>query len=123
MALKSARTRILLVQGDATVQHLRALMLRMKGHDVETARNLQEARTKLNARKYHLAIVDVGHFAGPGLEFCEEMKQQHHGLKVLMQAEDGVFPLTNSCPDRVVRKQEGPHHFVQEVERLLAGAA
>ena len=122
MALKSARTRILLVQGDATVQHLRALMLRMKGYDVETARNLQEARAKLSGRKYHLAIVDVGHFAGPGLEFCEEMKQQHRGLKVLMQAEDGVFPLTNSCADRVVRKQEGPHHFVQEVERLMGAA-
>jgi hypothetical protein len=23
------------------------------------------------------------------------------------------------CPDKVVSKQEGPHHFVEEVERLL----
>jgi DNA-binding NtrC family response regulator len=122
MAAKRSRTRILLVQGDATVQHLRALMLRMKGYEVETAGNLHEARVKLSERPYHLAIVDVGHFAGPGLAFCEEMKRLHHGLKVLMQAEDGVFPLVNSCPDRVVPKQEGPHYFVQEVERVLGAA-
>jgi hypothetical protein len=66
--------------------------------------------------------VDVGHFAAPGLKFCEEMKQLHPGLKVLMQAEDGVFPLVDACPDRVVPKQEGPHRFVTEVERVLGAA-
>lgn len=97
-------------------------MLRMKGYEVESVRNLQEARAQLSGQKYHLAIVDVGRFAGPGLEFCEEVKQKHHGLKVLMQAEDGVFPVSNSCPDRVVPKQDGPHRFVQEVERVLGAA-
>src|SRR5689334_12979865 len=122
MASKRPRTRILLVEGDATVQHLRALMLRMKGYDVDTAGDLDDARIKLTEGKYHLAIVDVGHFAAPGLKFCEEMKQLHHGLKVLMQAEDGVFPLAHNCPDRVVPKQEGPLRFVTEVERVLGAA-
>ncbi|HKW75300.1 MAG TPA: response regulator [Terriglobales bacterium] len=122
MAFKRPRTKILLVEGDATAQHLRALMLRMNGYEVETAGDLDEARGKLSSGKYHLAIVDVGHFAAPGLEFCEDMKQRHHGLKVLMQAEDGVFPLEHGCPDRVVPKQEGPHRFVTEVERVLGAA-
>ena len=122
MAFKRPRTKILLVEGDPTVQHLRALMLRMKGYDVDTAGDLDEARIKLTEGKYHLAIVDVGYFAAPGLEFCEEMKELHHGLKVLMQAEDGVLPLADRCPDRVVPKQEGPHRFVMEVERVLGAA-
>lgn len=122
MAFKALRPRILLMEGDGTVQHLRALMLRMRGYDVETARDLKEARMMLSRESCHLVIVDVGHFAAPGLEFCEEMKQLYSGLKVLMQAEDGVFPLTHGCPDRVVPKQEGPHRFVMEVERVLGAA-
>jgi DNA-binding response OmpR family regulator len=112
--------RILLVNGYTTVQHLRALMLRMEGHHVDTAADLHAARAVIaTAREYDLAIVDVGHFAGPGLAFCEEIKMKHPDLKVLMQVEESVFLDRDSCPDKVVSKQEGPHHFVREVERML----
>ena len=43
------KTRILLVDGDSTVQHLRALMLRMQGYDVDTAADLDAARTVIAA--------------------------------------------------------------------------
>jgi DNA-binding response OmpR family regulator len=111
--------RILLVDGYTTVQHLRALMLRMEGHHVDTAADLHAARAVIAARKYDLAIVDVGHFAEPGLAFCAEIKMQYPRLKVLMQVEESVFLDRDSCPDKVVSKQEGPHHFVREVERML----
>lgn len=114
------KARILLVDGNSTVQHLRALMLRMRGYNVDTAIDLDAARTVISAAPvYDLLIVDVGHFADPGLEFCEEIKQRHPHQKVLMQVDGHIYLGRETCPDKVVSKQEGPHHFVEEVERLL----
>lgn len=111
--------RILLVDGDNTVQHLRALMLRMEGHQVDTAADLHAARAVLAVAHYDLVIVDVGHFAGPGLDFCEEIKKKYSHQKVLMQVDGHLFIDRNSCPDKVVSKQDGPQQFVHEVERML----
>lgn len=112
--------RILLVNGYTTVQHLRALMLRMQGYRVDTAADLNAARAVIaTSRAYDLVIVDVGHFAEEGLAFCEELKQKYSELKVLMQADGNLYLSRESCPDQVISKQEGPQHFMQEVERLL----
>ena len=120
MTPKRHKSRILLVDGNSTVQHLRALMLRMRGYNVDTAIDLDAARTVISAGlQYDLVIVDVGHFADPGLEFCEEIKQRHPHQKVLMQVDGHIYLGRETCPDKVVSKQEGPHHFVEEVERLL----
>jgi DNA-binding response OmpR family regulator len=114
------KSRILLVDGDRTVQHLRALMLRMQGYEVDTATDLSAARAVIAAaRRYDLIIVDVGHFAAPGLEFCEEIKKKYPRQKVLMQVDGQRYPGRESCPDEIVSKQEGPYRFVAEVERLL----
>ncbi len=43
------KSRILLVDGNSTVQHLRALMLRMRGYNVDTAVDLDAARTVISA--------------------------------------------------------------------------
>ena len=110
---------ILLVNGDPTVQQLRALMLRMQGYRVDTAGSLDDAREKMAGRTYRLVIVDVGHFADDGLDFCEEIKSRDPHQKFLIHAEDRVFPVKNDCPDDVVPKQEGPLTFVKAVERLL----
>ena len=120
MARAKSVPRILLVNGENTVQHLRALMLRMEGYHVDTAADLRAARAVIAAaRKYDLVIVDVGHFAAPGLAFCEEIKHRYPELKVLMQVDGNLFLERNSCPDEIVSKQEGPQHFVREVERML----
>jgi DNA-binding response OmpR family regulator len=117
---RSKRTsRILLVNGDATVQHLRALMLRLQGHEVDTAADLHAAHAASAIRQYELIIVDVGYFAQPGLDFCEEIKKKRPHQKVLMQTDPHVFLDRESCPDKVVSKQEGPQHFVHEVEQML----
>jgi DNA-binding response OmpR family regulator len=123
MTTSRRKSRILLVDGDTTVQHLRALMLRMQGYNVDTAIDLDAARTVISATPvYDLLIVDVGHFADPGLEFCEEIKQRHPHQKVLMQVDGHLYLGRDSCPDKVVSKQERPHHFVEEVERLLTAS-
>ena len=116
------KSRILLVNGDFTVQHLRALMLRLKGHDVDTASNLEQARKSLSTHKYELIIVDVGHFAEPGLQFCEELKAKYPGQKFLMQVDYQLFLYGNTCPDKVISSEEGPQQFVAEVERMLGAA-
>lgn len=119
MSAASRNTWILLVDGEPTVQHLRALMLRMKGYHVDAVSSLSDARTKMNERSYKLVIVDVGHYAELGVQFCEEIKSRDPRQKVLIHAEDRVFPLKSDCPDEVVPKQEGPLTFVNAVERML----
>jgi len=113
---------ILLVDGPPTVQHLRALMLRLEGHKVDTASDLASARDVLALRRYDLVIIDVGHFAQPGLDFCEDIKKRWPHQKVLMQADDRVYVQRDSCPDRVVSKQDNPRDFVQEVQLLLSAS-
>ena len=113
---------ILLVDGEATVQHLRALMLRMKGYHVDVATTLEQARSKMGERTYKLVIIDVGHYADVGVEFCEEIKRQNYHQKLLIHAEDRVFPLKSDCPDDVIPKQEGPLTFINAVERCLNAA-
>ena len=70
-------------------------------------------------------IVDVGHFADPGLEFCEEIKQRHPHQKVLMQVDGHIYLGRETCPDKVVSKQEGPSSFCGRsrtvAARFLAG--
>jgi DNA-binding NtrC family response regulator len=120
MARAKRTHRILLVNGYTTVQHLRALMLRMEGYSVDTAADLNAARAVIaTTRAYDLVIVDVGYFADEGLVFCEEIKKKHPDLKVLMQVHEKLFVDPNSCPDEIISRQEGPQHFVREVERLL----
>jgi DNA-binding response OmpR family regulator len=115
-------TWILLVDGEATVQHLRALMLRMKGYHVDIALSLAEAHQKIAEQSYKLVIVDVGHYADQGVDFCEEIKRKNPHQKLLIHAEDRVFPLKSDCPDDVIPKQEGPLTFVNAVERCLGAA-
>jgi DNA-binding NtrC family response regulator len=114
---------ILLVNGTTTVQNLRILMLRMRGFTVHGASSLDDARHLIKAKPYSLVIVDVGHYAGPGLEFCEEARQLRPHQKVMLQVEDNLLPLSHECPDKVIPKQEGPHAFVSEVERMLGASA
>ncbi len=111
------------MNGDFTVQHLRALMLRLKGHSVDTAATLEDARNLLSQHKYQLVILDVGHFAEPGLKFCEEIKEIHPGQKVLLQVDYHLFLYGNTCPDKVISNEEGPQHFVNEIESLLQQAS
>jgi CheY-like chemotaxis protein len=120
MARAKSKHRILLVNGYTTVQHLRALMLRMEGYRVDTAADLNAARAVITtSRNYDLVIVDVGYFAEEGIAFCEELKSRHNHMKVLMQVDGHLYLDRESCPDKVISKQEGPKHFVDEVERLL----
>jgi DNA-binding response OmpR family regulator len=112
-------SRLLLVDGNATVQHLRALMLRMKGHEVDIAADLLSAHAAIALRRYDLLIVDIGYFARPGLDFCEEVKKKRPGQKVLMQTDPHVYLERESCPDKVVAKHDGPHTFMHEVEQML----
>lgn len=117
------QSKILLVNGDSTVQQLRALMLRLKGYTVHIASSVDQARALLSRREHQLVIVDVGHFAQPGLEFCEELKNKYPEQRFLMQVDYHLFLYGSTCPDKVISNEEGPQHFVNEVETMLRDAA
>lgn len=87
---------------------------------MDTASNLEEARNLISTYQYQLVIVDVGHFADPGLQFCEELKQKYPNQKFLMQVDYHLFMHGNTCPDKVISREEGPQHFVSEVAKMLS---
>ena len=95
-----------------------ATVNRLCGSGLEAVANAARA-VITTPSNYDLVIVDVGHFAEEGLEFCEELKAKHNDVKVLMQVDGQLYLDRESCPDKVVSKQDGPKHFVDEVERLL----
>ena len=112
-------SRILLVNGDATVRHLRALILRMERYDVDTAVDLKAAQAAACMRIYYFIFVFFGLFAPPVLYFCVEIKNKRPHQKVLMQADAHLYLERESCPDKIVTKQDGPQHFVAQVEQML----
>lgn len=113
------RTTILLVAGDETAQHLRAMMLRLRGHAVERATDPGEALQKLGQKKYSLVIVDSNHPEG-AVEFCEEVKERMPGQKLAVLANNALYVQPASCPDDVISRHDGPEQFLIQVESLLA---
>ena len=59
---------ILLVDDHPDSLDLLARLLRRCGHDVETARSVEEATHAIGARRFHLLVSDIGLPDGSGME-------------------------------------------------------
>jgi DNA-binding NtrC family response regulator len=114
---------ILLVDGDETLQGLRTLMLRLRGYRVERVATLDDARRSTAAQPFGLVLIDVQRFPGLGLEFCEEMKAAHPGIKVAFLANHTLYLPPQSCPDEVIARQDGPEQFLTQVDELVGASA
>ncbi|HZQ90472.1 MAG TPA: hypothetical protein VFA60_01625 [Terriglobales bacterium] len=117
--LISAPGRILLVNGDATVQRLRKIMLRQRGYKVEGARTLGEALNMLTVGEFALVMVDVGHNAAEALEFCEQIKATNPAQKLALIANHTLYLPSEACPDEVLSKQDGPEQFLSSVDQMI----
>jgi DNA-binding NtrC family response regulator len=114
---------ILLVDGDETLQGLRTLMLRLRGYRVEHVGSLEAGREAADRGEFQLVIVDVQQFHAKSLDFCEELKAAHPGLKVAFLANHTLYLPPQSCPDEVISRQDGPEQFLAQVDALAEASA
>jgi DNA-binding response OmpR family regulator len=113
--------KILLVDDEPRIRELRALILEGQGHQVETADTLEEARAAWLPGKYSLIIVDLRRQPQEAMDFCEEIKAESpEQLIAFLTAPMVHVSPPNSCPDDVIRQEEGPEEFVKRVQSLLA---
>ena len=110
---------ILLVDGEGGLQRLRAMLLSGRGFDAELAKSLEDGFQKIRQRQYQLVVVDVKHYAQAALDFCEEVKRECPDLKVALMADHTIYFPANTCPDEIIRKQDGPEAFLNQVEGML----
>lgn len=114
---------ILLVDGDSTVQSLRALMLRLRGYNVERADSLPAARQRVADASFHLVLIDVQHHPDASLELCEELKASRPGIKVAFLANHTLYLPAATCPDEIIAQQDGPEQFLERVDELVGESA
>jgi len=114
---------ILLVDGDETLQGLRTLMLRLRGYQVDRVSSLEEAARRNAEKHYHLVLIDVQQHPDPGLELCEQLKATSPGLKVAFLADHTLYLPPQTCPDQLIARQDGPEHFLRQVDELLGASA
>lgn len=113
---------ILLVDGDETLQGLRTLMLRLRGYHVEQASSPEAARRRAAESPFHLVIIDVQQHPDAGLQLCEALKASHTGLKVAFLADHTLYLPPNTCPDEFISRQDGPEHFLRQVDELVGAS-
>jgi CheY-like chemotaxis protein len=114
---------ILLVDGDETLQGLRALMLRLRGYRVERVPSIPAAEEKLAAGGFDLVLIDIRQFVKVAVEFCESAKATHPGLKIAFLADHTLYLSRESCPDDVIARQDGPEQFLRQVDELVRASA
>ena len=114
---------ILLVDGDETLQGLRTLMLRLRGYHVDRVATLEDARRRAAEKPFHLVLIDVQRHPQAGLELCEELKATAPGLKVAFLADHTLYLPPETCPDDLIARQDGPEHFLRQVDELVGASA
>lgn len=114
------RKTILLVDDDAKLRQLRAAILSNLGHLITEVGSLEEARHHWQPRKFHLLVVGIQNRLAEAMEFCEEIKQADPEQLIAFLTPLTTYVRPDSCPDDVIQREEGPAHFVDKVQDLLA---
>jgi len=121
-----SRGTILFLDDDQELQSLVSAYLRERGYEVEPARTVKEARTVLACIRVDAAIVD-GLLPGMrGMDFIQELRQQHPTLPILFASAfwkdlESHDHLTRQLKvSRVLHKPYTPQELLLWVEQMLA---
>jgi CheY-like chemotaxis protein len=98
-------------------------MLRLRGYRVERVDSVEMARQRAARESFQLILIDVQQHPQVGLEFCEELKARHPGLKIAFLANHTLYLPQQTCPDRIIAQQDGPEQFLSQVDELLGASA
>ncbi len=76
--------RVLVLEDEASLRDILALILEDFGYEVEEAGSLKEAREKLNEEEFDLALVDLRLPDGSGMELVREIKRRSPETEVII---------------------------------------
>lgn len=111
--------KIILIQDNPYLVESRKLILENHGYAVGVVYSVKEARRVCREFSCDLVIVDSEQDHNAAMELCEEIKQNNPKLRVAVMTGYHVH-LHSECPDAVIRQEEGPAGFVQQVQSLLS---
>lgn len=112
-------SRILVVEDERNVGSTLVERLTHEGYDVAWAKSVEEASLELAARRFDLAILDVGLPDGSGFSVARSLRDAHRSTAILFltafgNPEDRVKGLELGAEDYVVK----PFHFKELLLRI-----
>jgi DNA-binding NtrC family response regulator len=114
---------ILVVDDEVAVRHSLTSWFRQDGHDVETAANATEALTRLQGRRFDVALLDIKMPGMDGMELLEHVRRLDPGMAVIMitafaSVETAVRSLKEGAFDYVTKPVD-PDELSHLVARAL----
>lgn len=92
---------VLIVDDDAAIRGLVALLLRQQSFDIEEATNGLEAIDRIRARRYDAIVLDLMMGPGSGFEVLDELR----GLR----PDDRCVVVLSASSERNLRAADGPN--------------
>jgi two-component system, NtrC family, response regulator PilR len=80
----SLRSRLLVVDDEASITDFLSLLFEGEGYDVATARSVEEARKRLDGGSFDLVLCDILMPDGNGLDLLKEVKSNEESPAVIM---------------------------------------
>ncbi len=121
---QTARRRILAADDNGDALHAVSIMLQIKGHEVETALDGEEALAKLRAQRPNVPLLDIGMPGLDGYEVARRIRREPWGRDILLIAMTGW----GQEKDKREASEAGfDSHLtkpvdVEQLERLIAGS-
>ena len=116
-------TRVLLVEDDAFNLQALSIYLRLRGLQVEQARNGYEALQKLDRSPFHVVVSDIRMPGINGLDLTRRIHQKRPGVPVVLMTGDPTAPPLSDInePDAVdlLVKPFMPSKLVQIIRRAV----
>lgn len=121
-AKPSARSRILIVDDEASVRGVALQVLKLAGHDVQTAENGCEALELIDAgESYELLLLDVSMPRMDGMELVRELEHRGVDTPVLLMSGHAAQELPESGAEGLIRGIVSKPFGIQDLRNAVAG--
>ncbi len=103
---------VLIVDGNESMQKLRARVLKSHGVHVHTAKSVTEAELLWVPDFFDLVLLDVRQRSEEAVEFWRTIRRQHPGQRMRFLVGPPTY-LSPTCADEVIARDEVPEDGVQ----------
>ena len=103
---------VLIVDGNETMQNLRASVLRNQGIHVHTAKNITEAELVWVPDFFDLVLLDVRQRSKEAVTFWRTIRRQHPRQRISFLVGPPTY-LSPTCTDEVIAHEKSPEDWVQ----------
>ena len=86
--MKINMKKILLVEDNETIIMGLKYTLEQEGFEVETAKNIVSAKSKIKKQEYDLYLLDITLPDGEGFEICKDIKEKSNSPVIFLTAKD-----------------------------------